>query len=707
MPIETNGITNWFKQIDKRDKRDFIIRLVLFAALAVLFVLHPSWYVKVDAGGIHLAKKRLILYFMAGMFFLLLPLFKLKKWEGKKRFLWVPVILGGILFCLAMGENTMKFQFWKMDPFLILHNIILLFGFFMLFFAICCRVKISLVLTYILVAGFAMLNYFIYKFRGEPINAADIYVAGTALNVAADYSFTLTRQMFTGLFGGVCLISTMMWLPAEDMALKGKKRLAAALPALALALSITYIYALSDVPSKMQIKVKVFNPYKSYQKNGEALNFIRSFYYMQLDKPVGYSAKNAEKMMADSGYESDDISDHDTSKDPNIIILMNESLTDFTTYDVVETSDDPFAFIHSLSDSKQAITGKVHVDVFGGRTANTEYEYLTGNSVAFMPSYAVPYALYVRKPQPSLTWNMIDIGYSGNDAFHPYKANGYSRPRAYPNLGFREFISLETIKEECTEDDYVRNKISDAGDYRWVIKKYEEERKTTDAPFYMFNVTIQNHGGFVEDYDNFIQDIDISGLYASDDAFKRFINLCDYSDEAFEELTKYFSNVDEPTILVLFGDHKPNLHNGFFNKLYGKNPSKLSPAKMFQHYETPLVIWANYEIDPDGEYDREYENISINYLSAAITEIAGLPQTAYQKFLNDMRKQIPVFTAHRYRDTEGNIYKLDDMDSPYFDLVNEYHTYEYNYQFDAKHRNEDFFCLRTTDSALNRARETQ
>ena len=88
------------------------------------------------------------------------------------------------------------------------------------------------------------------------------------------------------------------------------------------------------------------------------------------------------------------------------------------------------------------------------------------------------------------------MGYCGDEAFHPYHASGYSRPRAYPFLGFERFVTLEDIKSELKPEDYVRRWLSDSSDFRYVTELYEEARKNSDAPVYLYNVTMQNHGSY-------------------------------------------------------------------------------------------------------------------------------------------------------------------------------------------------------------------
>ncbi len=683
---------------DKRQWILLILRIIVFAGLLVLFFAHPTWYSKTSGGVVRYMRRRIVKYVGLSIIMIILPCFRLKlpKWVRIPMNLAIMIVIP--LRALVQAERIHKFVFFQIEPKFILFNCILTVAILLFYHAITNRTRWSAMLTYVTIVGFSIVNYYVFTFRGEPVHAADLYTVGTALNVASDYSFSISWRIFMAVFDMAMIGAVMNWLPKEEIYLRKKWRFIYDVLAIGICVFVFRFFALSDWPLHQGLQVKVFNPMGiSYKRNGEILNFVRGFYYMVVDKPEGYSASKTEELMQQSGYVSDSAALEEDRQYPNIIFIMNESLTDFTTYENVELSDDPLAFCHELKESgdTNVIVGNLHTDVFGGRTANTEYEVLTGNSIAFLPYNAVPYAIYIRQNTPSIVWNMRDLGYSGDDAFHPYLANGYSRPRAYPHLGFEEFISIETIEDDMTDADYIRNRISDAGNYRKVIEFFEEAKRESDAPFFMFNVTMQNHGGYSKDFDNFEQDINVSGVFKKDKGFKRFINLVDYSDEAFEKLTEYFWQTDDPTLIVMFGDHRPGFKSAFFKTLYGKATGKLDDYEKFQHYETPLIIWANYEIDPDGSQKKAFEDISVNYLGAAVMELADVPMTAYQKFLADMSREVPVFTAHGYLDKNGTYYDTEDEQSPYYDLVHEYHMFEYNYQFDTKHRNDDFFCLKT------------
>ncbi|MEI3280165.1 MAG: sulfatase-like hydrolase/transferase [Eubacterium ramulus] len=49
----------------------------------------------------------------------------------------------------------------------------------------------------------------------------------------------------------------------------------------------------------------------------------------------------------------------------------------------------------------------------------------------------------------------------------------------------------------------------------------------------------------------------------------RYLSLVKRSDDAFRELTEYFSQVTEPTIICMFGDHLPSIEDEFYEELFG------------------------------------------------------------------------------------------------------------------------------------------
>lgn len=74
------------------------------------------------------------------------------------------------------------------------------------------------------------------------------------------------------------------------------------------------------------------------------------------------------------------------------------------------------------------------------------------------------------------------------------------------------------------------------------------------------------------------------------------------------ELITYFRAQEEPTVILLFGDHQPHLPDDFYEKLSGKNPLQFSREDTLQKYKVPFMIWANYDIPDQYNYlfDKEH-----------------------------------------------------------------------------------------------------
>ena len=689
----------------KKTRNMLIFRAILFIGFCIFFFTNTNLYYTVKKNGnTTIYGGRIFGVIFISLLCIFIPVIKLKLPKRAVYTVQLASIVSTMYVAIWAGEHVFKYSWtenMKVAP--IIFTMMIMFAIFTVFYLISNRQKLGVLSIYALTVLYAITNYYVYKFRGEAISAADVYTIGTAMNVIDDYTFKVTWEIYKVAFGIPILFSILTFLPAEHKRVSGWKRLFYIVPGTILVVWIFSFITTSQYLLDQGIKVKTFNM-KTYKSNGEVLNFVRGFYYMRVVEPEKYSVKSMQKLIDESGYVSDSVDLDDGQVNPNVIFIMNEAMSDFSWYGTVaeSLSEDPFEYIHGLEGQDNVILTKLDVDVHGGRTAITEYEALTGNSAAFAPDNAVPYSLYVKELLPSMTWNLRDLGYSGNMAFHPYKASGYSRPRAYPLIGFEDFISIEDIKDKMTDDDYIRTFISDKTDFNELINIYEETRKTSDSPFYMFNVTMQNHGGYVNDFDNFDQSIKVTGKLASYKDFKRFVNLMNYTDEAFEELTSYFEKVDEPTIIVMFGDHLPAIDSDAEKEIFGKGNGSMDAYEIFSYYRTPLVIWANYDINKDGKYNEMFENISVNYLSAVVMDIAGIPMTGYQKFLSDMHKVIPTITSHGYFDREGVVYELGDTTSPYYEeWIRRYNVFNYNNQFDdIENRINSFFMLKADSNAM-------
>ena len=229
---------------------------------------------------------------------------------------------------------------------------------------------------------------------------------------------------------------------------------------------------------------------------------------------------------------------------------MNEAFSDPAILGDFETNEDYMPFVHSLMESETAetISGNLNVSVLGGNTANTEFEFLTGNTMAFLPQGSVAYQQYVHGELPTIVSHLRDYGYK-TIAMHPYNSTGWERNTVYPDFGFEESFFIR----DFNNPEKIRKYVSDLACYEKIIEEFHNKPENT--PLFVFNVTMQNHSSYTEDFDNFTPDITVNNTNSK--ALNNYLSLMKISDEAIKKLICYFSEQDEDTIIVFFGDHQP------------------------------------------------------------------------------------------------------------------------------------------------------
>ena len=365
---------------------------------------------------------------------------------------------------------------------------------------------------------------------------------------------------------------------------------------------------------------------------------------------------------------------------PNLIVIMNESFADYTSIGKgLDLSEDCMPFIHSLTEN--TIKGTAYVSIFGGNTPNSEYEFLTGNTMGFLPASSVGFNLFVRGNLPSIASELKSQGYE-TLAMHPYRGTNYRRNLVYPQIGFDTFYT----RDDFTQAKYIRSYISDDTLAQRIITEFNKHEESTDMPLFSYNVTIQNHGGyFASNTRNLDMDITVEDPEVDQTKTTLYVNLIRESDQMLQNLVNYFEDKEAPTVIVMFGDHQANLGDNTYEYLVG-NEDEISREERMEKYKVPFVIWANYDIK-----EQHIEKTSMNYIQSILTQTAGVKMTGYQRFLNEVRKEVPTITSQGYWGKNGKFYQIDDKGSPYYGIIQKYRMIQYNMMFDKKNRRDSFF----------------
>lgn len=531
------------------------------------------------------------------------------------------------------------------------------------------RLRLSIALGSGILLLLSIANFYVYSFRGNELIPADFLSLQTAFNVAEQYHLFLPNIMLYGIgvfFFLILLLYTIQITPAFP-ASKQKIKIRGIL-LLAESLLICLLVAGSS-----HITTSRFRNGGSWE-NGYILNFTLQIPETFVEKPDQYTASAVN-----------DIADHyvDTTGEialedcPNIIAIMNESFADFYVLEEDFCSKyQILPFYHSLTEN--TIHGYALSSVFGGCTANSEYEFLTGNSMAFLPQGSIPYQQFIKENQYSIVNTLKGIGYRCF-AFHPYYASGWNRPYVYESFGFSDFISLDDYPQK----NILRTFVSDQEMYETLIQTYEE--KSANEKLFLFGVTMQNHSDFLYEGDNFQNEEIISDYTQNYADANQYLTILKQSDHALQYLIEYFEQSSEKVVIVMFGDHYPRLDQNFYQETYGKTFDSLEEQMKLQ--KIPFFIWANFPIE-----EKTIECTSLNYLSNYVYSAAGIPLPAYNQFLAETETVLPAINAYGFYSQQQNAFlPLEEATGNEAEVLHRYHMVQYNSTFDPKHRNKLLF----------------
>ncbi len=574
-----------------------------------------------------------------------------------------------------------------------------------IFFALTGSFKVAHVGTNIILFGFALPHCYVMEFRGTPFIPMDFFAIKTAANVGNTYNYSLLYTVFLAilLFILIITIGLKTRRPQYNSIVKVISRTFTG----TFFVVLMFLFYFTSVFADAGVKPDFWNQTRGYKNYGFAFSFFCNTKYLYMSEPTDYDPNAIGQYVTEKIEEEPEI-EVDLENTPNIICIMNESLSDLSVLGEFTTNQDYMPFMRSLTEN--TIKGNLYVPVIGAGTSNTEFEFLTGHSTAFLPSGSNAYMLYIKNPIASLVSTLEGQGYSSK-AFHPYYASGWNRPNVYNYLGFNSFVSLEDLvgmqlmpefQQNGSDADYLqqfilknypdrenmllRQYVSDEFDFEYLISDFENRDKT--KPYFMFNVTMQNHGGYTSDSLNFNETVYITSSTKTYKKANKYLSLVKETDDAFQQLITYFQQVKEPTVICMFGDHQPSIETAFIAEVMGvDNLYNLSIENEQKRHTTPFYIWANYDIE-----EQYIERLSANYLSSYVLKTAGVKLTEYNKYLLNLSKTLPVIDTVGYIDAAGTYYRWSST-SDYTKILDEYEKIQYNNIFDSENKNNDIFYI--------------
>ena len=642
-----------------------IIRIAAASVIAVVeFILLCTRYPEACAG---------IVMFLI----LIIPTFKV---SGKFRFvcdLIFPFYCGlfimyyfqlGCLYGHPMTEALSSFWGYLLIQNRVFYEIIFVYVVYFVFRLLMMSPKVAVIATPVPFLLIALINYYVFQFRGHELVFLDFFSVGTAANVMGNYSYPLFVPIVFMVLPYVLFIMPFVHMEME----KSKIHVAVREAVFAAVSALCVFLSMLSAKSWFADGNHIFREWGDMMSvaNGYYMSFVQSIKAVIITPPDGYSSDALNGLLNEQGYGS--VAPLTSAGDTaNIIVIMNESYSDLSIYeDITGKTKNPDPYWDSLKEN--TIHGYAMSSVFGGNTANSEFEFLTGLSMANLPAGSIAYHSYIKDNMYSVVRALNDSGYDSL-VMHPYFSDGWNRLTVYPRLGFRKMMFIDDFK--FTNDDLVCGKVTDRCAYENMLRVLDEHDKSSDAKTFTYMITIQNHGGYY--FDDYEPDT-YSTVFDeyNNKCYNTFMTLTNESDKALEMLLTELKKKDEKYVVLVFGDHQPEL--------------ALTDSSDFmaggRAWVVPYIIWTNYDMTEEQINGLKPKGgvTSFNYLAGDVMRAAGFELNSYFASIESVREEIPSLSSSGYFLKDGSVRSSESglPDGAAGDRMRYYMYLQYNILFD-------------------------
>lgn len=513
-------------------------------------------------------------------------------------------------------------------------------------------------------------QYFVRVHKGTAILPSDVLGMATAMSVAGGYVYKIDGTVILGIAiaaVGWCLCSLMHG--REEASEKGRvprrckeaasekgrarrrRKLAVAGNlgvAAACVGSFVALITLVDFGVALGVHVDGWDTARSYERYGAITSFVAAAQDLEIPHPAGYSSAQAvadEQELADDHAASVDPDARAAAQAqfaetrPSIVCVMNESFSDMSLYDGLGVGYEGPAYFNSIDDA--LVRGQLAVSTYAGGTCNTEFEFLTGNTLGYLGKGAYPYTLYDLSTTDNLASQLSSLGYD-TCAIHPNLGTNWNREGIYAGFGFDEFLTID----EFEDAPQFHSGVTDAATYEEVLGRL----RGSSNPQFIFDVTMQNHSSYDQNNidPSLLRGYEPDYLNESQAAeLNEYLACIDASDRDLEWFIDELRKLDRPVLLVFFGDHQASVSAAVNDAMFPDEADQTHGARM---YLTNYLVWANYDVAGAGS--TRVEEASSSTLGALALDAVGAPLSGYQEAQLGARLSMPTISALSYTDVE-------------------------------------------------------
>lgn len=566
----------------------------------------------------------------------------------------IMLLLAGVFATLGLEFSSNHDLAWMYPLCLLLEWALIAFamlGLFFLFQRRCGGAVVLAVALYVL----GLAEYFVILFKSMPISPGDLTALSTAAAVAGTgYTYTITSFCMLSL--AFTVIAIQICTLAAQVAPKRQK---GSWRGLVLNLLIAIVClggiaahtTLLDYYHTLYIQVYSWRPLESYYRQGFLPSFISGAQTIKPSKPEDYTVSGAKKLISEYAKEYDgnnqtggssaariEATKQFDEEKPTVIAVMNETFSDLSIYQNMHADYQGPTYFKSIDDCLSR--GRLYVSAYGGGTANTEFEFLTGNSMAYLGSGVYPYTTYDLTDTENLAAQFKSLGYY-TTAMHPNHGTNWNRKNVYKDFGFDQFLTINDFQNAET----LRGMVTDKATYDKILELLD----TNTNPQFIFDVTMQNHSGYdtgLIPYDKQMS-LNIDGEFNSN--VNEYVSLIQQSDEALKYFLNKLSKLDRKVVVVFWGDHQPFFPDTYNDRWFTNEDDATHQERLWQ---TSYIIWANYDVAGNTQTSQE-DDLSSNYLGSELMKLIGAPLTDYQKAHLTLRQSLPALNSVGYEDSQG------------------------------------------------------
>ena len=407
-----------------------------------------------------------------------------------------------------------------------------------------------------------------------------------------------------------------------------------------------------------------------YFKFGVLSGVYGQYIESRLEEPENYDKNKVIETINNVDISGEDIGGFGQ---PNIIMIFSESFWNIDNLDEIKFDKQVASNYNKLKDEGKLIN--MISPSYGGISANVEFEVLTSGSIKFFTKGYIPYMQLFNEDKyfntPTVIKELENNGYKTH-IMSTWEESLFNCYKVYEYFGVDETEYERNQKDAEIKGDRISDKY--VGEH--IIEAFKD-KKEGEKLFYMA-LTAQAHMPFNKNkYDEYNIDIVDSNLSESENNVIRSYAQGVYdADQQLKAVYDYIQTIDEPTIIVFYGDHLPYLKTesgrDICKKLeYFNTDDDL--VNTYRKYNTECLILSNY-LDKEDYETKNTDYLGTDLLMPYILNKMDIEVSDYYKWIYTSRHRLPASNLYVTVDIEGNLYNTSELQGEMkecFDLRNQ------------------------------------